>query len=479
MALTKITSSVVAVNSLTAANIADNSIDATKIANNQILARHIANATALTLDGGVTIDNITIDGTEIDLSSGDLSIDIAGNLQIDADDNGEVRFLDGGTQYATIKKDGNNALFQSIVADGDFIIQGIDGSSFISAVTFDISEAGRATFNEDVIASGLYVGSRNASYDFYNNGTSYFNGSVYIDDALTVVAAAGAGTHTHAIFTGTAGRGLALKSGQTGGQHNGKAIIDAQDTEAGGASMDFQIGGNTKVAIDNSGRLMIGTTTEGRAGEGADMFTIGDTSNNSGMTMRSGTSGYGSIYFSDATSGTGEYAGYLQYSHANERLHIATGSSIRLNVDSDGLKFNNDTAAANALDDYEEGTWTPTINDGTIASEGGYYTKIGRVVTVSYYYDLTTLGSSGTVVRIGGLPYAAKTAGGNGQQTVGSVLCRFFSKNQIVSYLGDNDTNLYYYNNGTGDFDSITFGEIEVSYDNDFRAHGTHTYITS
>tara|TARA_R110002012_G_scaffold109593_1_gene253473 strand:+ start:601 stop:2043 length:1443 start_codon:yes stop_codon:yes gene_type:complete len=42
MALTKITTSLVAVNSLTSANIADNSIDATKIANNQILARHIA-----------------------------------------------------------------------------------------------------------------------------------------------------------------------------------------------------------------------------------------------------------------------------------------------------------------------------------------------------------------------------------------------------------------------------------------------------
>ena len=70
------------------------------------------------------------------------------NLQIDADDNGEVRFLDGGTQYATIKKDGNNALFQSIVADGDFVIQGIDGSSTISAVTFDMSEEGSATFNK-------------------------------------------------------------------------------------------------------------------------------------------------------------------------------------------------------------------------------------------------------------------------------------------------------------------------------------------
>ena len=35
---------------------------------NVILATHIPNATALTLDGGVTVDNITIDGTEIDLS---------------------------------------------------------------------------------------------------------------------------------------------------------------------------------------------------------------------------------------------------------------------------------------------------------------------------------------------------------------------------------------------------------------------------
>ena len=137
------------------------------------------------------------------------------------------------------------------------------------------------------------------------------------------------------------------------------------------------------------------------------------------------------------------------------------------------------TGTANTLDDYEEGTWTPTINSGTISGAGGYYTKIGRVVTVSYYYNLTTLGSSTATVVVGGLPFAAKTAGGNGQQSVGSILCRYFSKNQIVSYLGDNDTNLYYYNNGTGDFDSITFGEIEVSYDNDFAAHGTHTYITS
>lgn len=97
----------------------------------------------------------------------------------------------------------------------------------------------------------------------------------------------------------------------------------------GGANVDAPM-----VSIDKSGRMMIGTTTEGRAGEGADMLTIGDISAHSGLTMRSGTSGYGSIYFSDATSGTAEYAGYIQYSHANDILHMAVGSSIAMNIKS-------------------------------------------------------------------------------------------------------------------------------------------------
>tara|TARA_R100000329_G_scaffold15224_1_gene15830 strand:+ start:889 stop:2094 length:1206 start_codon:yes stop_codon:yes gene_type:complete len=109
------------------------------------------------LDGGITIDNITIDGTEIDLSSGDLSIDVAGNIQIDADDAGEVRFLDGGTQYATIKKDGNNAVIQSIVADGDLIFQGIDGSSFITPMQIDMSAGGNVGIGAAPTLGALHV----------------------------------------------------------------------------------------------------------------------------------------------------------------------------------------------------------------------------------------------------------------------------------------------------------------------------------
>ena len=50
----------------------------------------------LDVDAGITVDNITIDGTEIDLSSGDLTIDVAGDIILDAD-GGDFVFKDGGS----------------------------------------------------------------------------------------------------------------------------------------------------------------------------------------------------------------------------------------------------------------------------------------------------------------------------------------------------------------------------------------------
>ena len=55
----------------------------------------------LDVDAGITVDNITIDGTEIDLSSGDLTIDVAGDIILDAD-GAEIKLKDGGTQFANL-----------------------------------------------------------------------------------------------------------------------------------------------------------------------------------------------------------------------------------------------------------------------------------------------------------------------------------------------------------------------------------------
>ena len=112
---------------------------------------------AVTADAGVSIDNITIDGTEIDLSSGDLTIDVAGDIILDADGS-TISMKDGGTNRITFNLDatpdlvmaGGNASITASTSDADFTIIGNDGGSDINALTFDMSDAGTATFNHDV-----------------------------------------------------------------------------------------------------------------------------------------------------------------------------------------------------------------------------------------------------------------------------------------------------------------------------------------
>ena len=102
-------------------------------------------------DAGVTIDNITIDGTEIDLSSGDLTLDVAGDIVLDAD-GGDVKISDDGTHVGSLTNSSSDFVIQSIVQDKDIIFKGDDNGSTITALTLDMSGAGAATFNNDVTA---------------------------------------------------------------------------------------------------------------------------------------------------------------------------------------------------------------------------------------------------------------------------------------------------------------------------------------
>ena len=92
-------------------------------------------------DAGVTIDNITIDGTEIDLSSGDLTIDVAGDIILDAD-GADVIFQDAGTEYGRVTNSSTDFVIQTAVSDKDFIIKGNDGGSTITPFTIDMSAGG-------------------------------------------------------------------------------------------------------------------------------------------------------------------------------------------------------------------------------------------------------------------------------------------------------------------------------------------------
>ena len=74
-------------------------------------------------------------------------------------------------------------------------------------------------------------------------------------------------------------------------------------------------------------------------------------------------------------------------------------------LSSGGLTFNGDTSTANALDDYEEGSWTPTLpNGGTVLVRTATYTKVGRHVMAYMYCQFAPTNNSSTF-NIGGLPY--------------------------------------------------------------------------
>jgi len=99
-------------------------------------------------------------------------------------------------------------------------------------------------------------------------------------------------------------------------------------------------------------------------------------------------------------------------------LYIYADGSRNINIDNHatsiasfraggGLTFNGDTAAANALDDYEEGTWTPTIGGtATYNIQWGYYIKVGKLVQCWGGLRPSTMGT-GNARAIQGLPFTA------------------------------------------------------------------------
>jgi hypothetical protein len=78
----------------------------------------------------------------------------------------------------------------------------------------------------------------------------------------------------------------------------------------------------------------------------------------------------------------------------------------------------NPSSDANTLDDYEEGTWTPTLTFGnlavgmTYANRSGTYCKVGRQVSLVGTFALSAKGSSTGTARLGGLPFTSMAQDG-------------------------------------------------------------------
>ena len=152
----------------------------------------------------------------------------------------------------------------------------------------------------------------------------------------------------------------------------------------------------------------------------------------------------------DGTPGGNDMPGRLTFhttadgaAAPTERMRITSTGQMRLA--GAGITFNGDTAAANELDDYEEGTFDPAMTgattDGTYTynTRSGHYTKIGDLVNVTIKLTNITTDTAGAGDININLPF---TSANNGSFAVGSVVLDSFNvASNVVSVACRNDPN--------------------------------------
>ena len=145
----------------------------------------------------------------------------------------------------------------------------------------------------------------------------------------------------NAVISGTGNIGLSIMSTDSGrssiyfGDSSSSPGSYAGFIDFVHSSNSFNVGrGNdNSLTIDSSGRVLIGTTIQGTAG--ADELTL-STGGSTGITIRSGSSNDGNLYFAMGTTGNETYRGFIQYEHSNNALRFGTNATERLRIASTG-----------------------------------------------------------------------------------------------------------------------------------------------
>eukprot|EP00918_Siedleckia_nematoides_P062916 GHVU01137039.1.p2 GENE.GHVU01137039.1~~GHVU01137039.1.p2 ORF type:complete len:321 (-),score=21.62 GHVU01137039.1:1764-2726(-) len=236
---------------------------------------------------------------------------------------------------------------------------------------------------------------------------------------------------------------------------------------------DGAAGSTNRMTINSNGDVMIGTQDPGYPAF-ADNLTVADAAN-SGITIRSGTSGQGNIYFSDATgTGGGTFVGYVSYTHANDQMAFQAGGTVALTlaaagaatlangltltdgnlvvaaghgIDFSATSDGSGTATSELLSDYEEGTFTPAFAYSTAGNSSfgysaqvGYYVKVGDIVHFQTNVRLNafTKGTGSGSFLLYGLPYTAHNTGGYAHAQVSISLSGWTFSNIPVSSVIEN-----------------------------------------
>lgn len=207
-----------------------------------------------------------------------------------------------------------------------------------------------------------------------------------------------------------------------GTEHQGRIAYFQGDD-----SMDFYTAGAERLRITSGGVVGIGSTSPGSSSKVFSYQSDASAGNNIILENNYNANGTTTLLKAYRQGGAVGYA--LQYkdsdtrirqgTYTNHAMELVTNDNARLTLHNDGharfsnaISFNNETATANRLDDYETGTWTVTdlTSDGvTFINQSNRYTKIGRQVFVQANIQFPNSGLSGAAMKMGGLPFTPGT----------------------------------------------------------------------
>ena len=262
---------------------------------------HTVTAPSLTIAGNATFDTSTlvVDSSNNRVGIGTASPSASLHVAHGSDTSDLAQFSGGhASRYLAIKSFQNDSL---------------DGAGFIFNAT---SSAGAfkfqtATTDRVTIDSSGRVGI----------GTSSPGAPLHITNATPVIRLTDSDTSRFAQIVGI----------------DGNLRFDADNgNNQSSTNISFRTDGTEKIRIDSSGHVAFKTTDLGYPDYGDDL-TIAD-SGHCGMTIRSGTSSNGTLYFSDDTgTAVGTYAGKIAYEHASNTMLLATNGTNRIVIDASGL----------------------------------------------------------------------------------------------------------------------------------------------
>jgi hypothetical protein len=210
------------------------------------------------------------------------------------------------------------------------------------------------------------------------------------------------------------------------GTANGVQYLNASKVPTTGAVFTFD--GYTPIvnfASNQIGYKAIGNASSTNPDAGANRGGVVQLQNNDT------TDGNGNaVEFYNSNSLTSSYINGINVSHSgrtgaivfgvanggapSEKWRINATGNLVVSTSGNGIDFSATpgTGTSELLADYEEGTWTPVISDGTNnatmgVSNAGKYTKVGNMVTITAYVQLSSKGSISGALRMTGLPFAA------------------------------------------------------------------------